>query len=363
MAQKRSNGEGTLRKRPTGLWECTMMIGFQENGKRKYKSFYGKTQKEAKEKAKKFQSEQMAGYVPPEEWSFETWARRWYENYRDQVSPTTYEGYAYTLRILIDAFGKRKLNSIKAMDVEKFLRSQLEQGKSKSSLAKLRGMLYQIMHKAEANDLIRKNPVRFADKMRNLGSEKKKEAFTKEEVQRLMRRLPTDRIGNSIRLMLATGIRGQELLALQPGDIAADGSSISINKAVKLVKGAVEIGAPKSAKSMRTVPVPTQIRPTALALRATQDPYLWTGRDGMRPCNPTSFRDHFRKALEKVGDVRLLTPHSCRHTYVSQLQAQGVPMETIQSLVGHADLDMTEHYLHVQEDVRQDAVEKLTACF
>ena len=76
MAQKRSNGEGTLRKRPTGLWECTMMIGFQENGKRKYKSFYGKTQKEAKEKAKKFQSEQMAGYVPPEEWSFETYARR-----------------------------------------------------------------------------------------------------------------------------------------------------------------------------------------------------------------------------------------------------------------------------------------------
>ena len=46
MAQKRSNGEGTLRKRPTGLWECTMMIGFQENGKRKYKSFYGKTQKD-----------------------------------------------------------------------------------------------------------------------------------------------------------------------------------------------------------------------------------------------------------------------------------------------------------------------------
>ena len=64
-----------------------------------------------------------------------------------------------------------------------------------------------------------------------------------------------------------------------------------------------------------------------------------------------------------MGGVRLLTPHSCRHTYVSQLQAQGVPLETIQSLVGHADLDMTEHYLHIQENVRQEAAEKLAALF
>lgn len=29
MAGKRSNGEGTLRKRPNGLWECTMMVGYR----------------------------------------------------------------------------------------------------------------------------------------------------------------------------------------------------------------------------------------------------------------------------------------------------------------------------------------------
>ena len=39
MAKKRTNGEGTIRQRETGLWECTIMDGFQPNGKRKYKSF------------------------------------------------------------------------------------------------------------------------------------------------------------------------------------------------------------------------------------------------------------------------------------------------------------------------------------
>ena len=64
---------------------------------------------------------------------------------------------------------------------------------------------------------------------------------------------------------------------------------------------------------------------------------------------------------EESGTV--LSPHCCRHTYVSQLQAQGVPLETIQSLTGHADVDMTEHYLHVQKEVKEDAAQKLNSLF
>ncbi len=58
-----------------------------------------------------------------------------------------------------------------------------------------------------------------------------------------------------------------------------------------------------------------------------------------------------------------MTPHSCRHTYVSQMQALGVDLSTIQSLVGHAEIDMTEHYLHVQDPIRQDAVNRFSDAF
>ena len=67
--------------------------------------------------------------------------------------------------------------------------------------------------------------------------------------------------------------------------------------------------------------------------------------------------------IEKIEGVRYLSPHSCRHTYVSQMQALGIDMETIKSIVGHADLDMTRHYLHVQEPIRQAAVKKLSDAF
>ena len=153
MPGKRSNGEGILRKRSNGLWECTMMVGYKDDGTRRYKSFYGKSQKEAKDKAETYKRDIAAGlYIDPN-LTFREWAQKWYDGYQDSVSPTTYESYGYTLKILIGAFGPRKLNTIKALDVEDFLKKLRVDGKSDSYLTKCRGMLYQIMHKAEANDL------------------------------------------------------------------------------------------------------------------------------------------------------------------------------------------------------------------
>ena len=93
------------------------------------------------------------------------------------------------------------------------------------------------------------------------------------------------------------------------------------------------------------------------------DQFIWESPKTGLPCNPTHFRDVFRKSLEEAGDVRLLTPHSCRHTYVSQMQALGVDIQTIQSIVGHADTEMTEHYLHVQESIRQSAIQLFSEAF
>ena len=132
---------------------------------------------------------------------------------------------------------------------------------------------------------------------------------------------------------------------------------------VKVVKGTVSIGSPKSKDSIRDIPVPLNVRSCAIKLRDTNDQFIWESPKTGLPCNPTHFRDVFRKSLEEAGDVRLLTPHSCRHTYVPQMQALGVDIQTIQSIVGHADTEMTEHYLHVQESIRQSAIQLFSEAF
>ena len=45
------------------------------------------------------------------------------------------------------------------------------------------------------------------------------------------------------------------------------------------------------------------------------------------------------------------------------MQALGVDLSTIQSIVGHADVDMTQHYLHVQDGIRQEAIRKFAQAF
>ena len=363
MAKRRSNGEGTLRQRPNGLWELTLMDGFQSDGRRKYKSFYAKTQKEVKQKARAYQDAKAEGIEVDVVYYFDEWADLWFESHKDNIMPTTQENYQYTLRILKATFPHKKIRDIKPFDIEMMLKKLRRDGRSTSCLTQCRGMMYQIMNKAEANDLIRKNPVRFAEKMRYREPVKRKDAFTAEEVSILMERLPENRIGLSIRLMLGTGMRTQELLALEPRHIAPDGSHIRIEQAINMQKGTAVVGLPKSRDSYRTIPVPQSLRWCAVALRQTEKKFVWEERKKDNPCNPSHFRDQFRKALEAIPEVPTLTPHSCRHTYVSQMQALGVDLSTIQSIVGHADVDMTQHYLHVQESIRLDAIDRFSKAF
>ena len=158
-------------------------------------------------------------------------------------------------------------------------------------------------------------------------------------------------------------MRTQEILALEPRHIEPDGSVIHIEQAINMQKGTATIGVPKSRDSYRNIPVPKSLRYCAVALRETDRKYIWEVRKKDCPCNPTHFRDQFKKTLQAIPEVPLLTPHSCRHTYVSQMQALGVDLSTIQSIVGHADISMTQHYLHVQESIRQDAIDRFSKAF
>ena len=362
MPRKRSNGEGYLHKRSNGTWEWQITLGYDDYGKRLVKSIYGKTQKEVKEKGEAYLAARKDAPAYRGDMTFSEWADIWYNSMRGQVKDSTYDGYKYTLMHLKEYFGEMPLCNIKAITVEKFLREMVDRGESKSYITKFRGMLSQILKKAEANELIKRNVVAVADKIKVPEAVSKKDSFTADEVERMLEKLPYDKMGLSIRLMLGTGMRTQEIMGLMPEHIEPDGSVIHIRQAVTMHKGHPQIGTPKTKTSYRDIPVPESLRPLAIQFRGMGTDYIWCGLT-TPICNPSQFRRGFTQALIRVGDVRLLSPHCCRHTYVSQLQALGVEIETIKSLSGHADIDMTEHYLHVQSEVKADAAKKLDKLF
>ena len=83
--------------------------------------------------------------------------KSWYEGYKDQVSPTTYESYGYTLKTLNRAFGSKPLRSIRAADVEAFLRDLTKDGTHQSQASKCRGMMFQqkgLLHSGRSPEII-----------------------------------------------------------------------------------------------------------------------------------------------------------------------------------------------------------------
>ena len=363
MGKKRYNGEGNIRQRKNGQWEAAVMDGKRPDGRAQMKYFTGKTQKEVKTKLNKWRMDKVTGLDTTKRYTFAEWSNIWFENHKQTVTPTTGDNYTYTLRTLQDYFGDCLIEDVKPMDVEVFLQKLVTDNQSDSKYTKCRGMLYQIFKKAVGNDLVRKNPVEFIEKHRSKAPAKAKDAFEEEEIRILMTELPNNKIGWSIRLLLGTGMRSQELLALRPEDIEEDGSVIHIRHAINMVKGRAYVGEPKSKDSYRDIPVPRNIQAFAIALRETNYHYIWQSPRRDAPCNPSFFRDEYKKAMELVDGVRMLTPHSCRHTFVTQMQALGVDIPTIQKIVGHADLDMTQHYLHVRKEVQEEAVERFSEKF
>ena len=58
---KRLNGEGSLRRRADGRWEYRLMDGYLEDGRPNTVSFYGRTQKEVRDKLENYRIRHIYG--------------------------------------------------------------------------------------------------------------------------------------------------------------------------------------------------------------------------------------------------------------------------------------------------------------
>lgn len=359
--RKRSNGEGSYRKLPSGNWSGQIMVGYTSEGKRRVKTFTAPTKSEVQQKIRRYLDEQNNKAANPDV-TFSQWADIWFANHRTEVESSTYSNYRFTLKKLKAYFGDRLINEIRQMDINRFIDTLLDKNLSKSTISKCKAMLYQIFTYAEDNKMIDKNPaIRAKSAKKAPRHVYPKHAFTETEIQALMEGLPDDLTGNSIRTLIGTGIRAQELLALTKDDITPDGSLIIINKAVKMDYREPYLGRPKSEIGDRVIPVSAKYQKYVQYLHDHGgDKYIWTSakrESGLYTIE--EFRNKYRSAMKQVPDVPYYSPHCCRHTYITMLQAQEVPIAFISALAGHEDASTTKGYTHISIDTLKSIIEAL----
>lgn len=175
-----------------------------------------------------------------------------------------------------------------------------------------------------------------------------------------------------VEFLVVSGARWGEVTALRPSDIDMEQGTVRIRRAWKrtYALGGYELGAPKTARSLRTINVP---KTTLGKLDLTKE-WVFTNKSGA-PVRGNGFHERvWQPAVERVwpsadgeGErvpsqtmVRHPRIHDCRHTCASWLIAAGVPMATVSRHLGHESIQTTINlYTHLDRSNMQVASEAM----
>ena len=66
------------------------------------------------------------------------------------------------------------------------------------------------------------------------------------------------------------------------------------------------------------------------------------------------------ESARKAGITVRITPHVLRHSFATEMYHQQVPPESIQTMLGHNNLDESSIYIHVSDTLKKQALEQIT---
>lgn len=86
--------------------------------------------------------------------------------------------------------------------------------------------------------------------------------------------------------------------------------------------------------------------------------------EGEKRVSPRSFQSKLKKINDKLWEenklTKTLTPHTLRHTFLTNVYKATKDIRTVSELAGHADISTTQIYTHVGQEEKKNAVDKLT---
>ena len=164
-------------------------------------------------------------------------------------------------------------------------------------------------------------------------------------------RLPHYRI--CLTTIYACGLRLQEALHLEVGDVDADRELLHIRQA----KGWRD----------RYVPLPQTTLPLLRQQWAThRHPTLLfparargAAQQASQPMSPSGVQRAFKAALADSGLSKRATVHTLRHSWATHLLEAGVNLRLIQLWLGHKSLQTTAMYTHLTRNAESLAGEKI----
>lgn len=336
-------------------------LRFTYEGKRY--AVYGYTQTEIARKATEKRREIEEGKQRLRTMSVNAWKEEWLEAYKaGSVSDKTLSDYRSVLNHLDLTM---PIRDVRPVNIQAAL-NRLE-GKSNSLIHKFMVLTKEMFESAVDNGLCHTNPARRLSRPK--GTTKKRRPLTMAERRLIEQVAPLSPAGRYVALMLYAGCRPGEAGIVQGKDVDRE-------------RHLLHIRGTKTAAADRFVPISEKLLPYLKDLRRNE--YAVVDSYG-RPTTPDSRKNlwhRFRRELNiasgcKVGrpakhsphDLPLedlvpgdLEPYLLRHTFCTDLEAAGVPINVARDLMGHSDISITSKiYTHRSDAALRDAAVKMDA--
>jgi integrase/recombinase XerD len=260
-----------------------------------------------------------------------------------QVSPNTVAAYRNDLRRLLQ--GCRALPDRAAID--RHLSSLLPTHAPASiarAAAAIRGFFRFLQAEGLADDDV-------ADGLLGPKLERKlPKALSRRAMSRLLDHAPDGDLAVRdhaiLHVLYATGCRVSEVVGLRTTSVIADHRLLRA-----FGKGNKERLVPIADEALRWVQrYQTEVRP-ALRARAKRDPgdVLFLSRTG-RALDRVRLYQVVQAACRRAGLGVACSPHALRHSFATHLVAGGADLRSVQEMLGHASLQTTQIYTHVDHE-------------
>ena len=356
---------GTITKRGVKNYLVRVPLGTDAHGKRQTltKTIHG-----TKADAERFLTETLRdrdlGTLIRTDHKTSEYSLTWLAGAVPHLAPQTAADYTYRVdHLLIPLFGALPLRDLTPSLVERGLQGiARDHGVRTGQYCKM--IFSQIMKNAVRDRLIPSNPAsgvklpKAPPSIFNVIPEAQIPAFHKAVA------------GNAYEtyflLLLYTGLRPSEGLALQWPDWDRDHHRLSIQRTLTRVNGHWTAKEPKTKGSRRSVPIP-QILTDALTAHYTRcqsagsdSKWVFANKRGLPVDRYNVMHRHFKPALKAAGLPAEFRLYDLRHTHATLLLEHGVNPKVVSERLGHASVNMTLNiYSHVLPTMQDAAIAAL----
>ena len=292
------------------------------------------------------------------------------------LSPRTYEYYTRVINdLIIPLLGHIRITDLKPAHVQQFIKyiqDNSEKTPSPSTIKRKVAILQSILRQAVKLGLIQTNPANAERLTMPKQIAPQVEIFTRQEAVDMLEALEDEPLQYKVIIYLAimSGAREGELVGLKFSDIDFINNRITIERSAYKLTGKPIATKPPKDNDVRTVKVDDYTIDLIKQLKAEKererfrlgtawqgDEWLFTKWDGsiMFPSTPSHW---FRSFLKRHG-LKHRKFHALRHTSATLLLLAGTNVKQVSGRLGHADLRVTNQYLHCIAEADEAAANAL----